>query len=363
MKNQIKPLTSMRFLFCLMVFFSHLTFLSKSDSKTIQTISKNIFDEGYIGVSFFFILSGFVLSYNYWDKFKSKTITSKEFYVARFARIYPLHLLTFLASVPLLLKSILSKPLLYLALSLVHLSLLQSFVPVKTVYFNFNSPAWSISDEMFFYLLTPFLFGALIFLKAKHNIFTSLIVLFVIVLTGMVFLPEKYQHAIFYVHPFTRVLDFILGIFIFLAYQKFDLNNLSKPLMSWLEVSSITLFLIFFAYHNHIPQVYRFSVYYWIPTIFVLLVFSFQKGAVSRILSHNKLLYLGEISFGFYMIHILVIRYYTIIANQLGLKTYYIFNALVIFIITLLLSIISFEIFEKRFNRLIKTRFSPSKQH
>lgn len=63
----IKPLTSLRFIFAFMVFASHLGFLNKSESNVLHWVYDSVFHEGYIGVSFFFILSGFILAYNYQD--------------------------------------------------------------------------------------------------------------------------------------------------------------------------------------------------------------------------------------------------------------------------------------------------------
>ena len=62
----IKPLTSLRFFFALFVFLSHLYFLKASEFYI--DIFENFFSEGFLGVSFFFILSGFILAYNYEDK-------------------------------------------------------------------------------------------------------------------------------------------------------------------------------------------------------------------------------------------------------------------------------------------------------
>ena len=64
----IKPLTSLRFVFAFMVFLKHIS----SDYNNKKWISVNIFAEGYIGVGFFFMLSGFILAYNYKDKFSQK---------------------------------------------------------------------------------------------------------------------------------------------------------------------------------------------------------------------------------------------------------------------------------------------------
>lgn len=83
----ISPLTSLRFLFALMVFGAHIY--------TIDLYFDHLFyKEGFVGVNFFFILSGFIIAYTYRDRLLEQKSTLREFWVARIARIYPLHLLT-----------------------------------------------------------------------------------------------------------------------------------------------------------------------------------------------------------------------------------------------------------------------------
>ena len=161
----IRPLTSLRFIFALMVFSHHLGFVLSGDNENLKWIYNNVFAEGFIGVNFFFILSGFVLAYNYQERFEKKITTLKKFFVARFARIYPLHLLTLLLAFPLMLKKLWTGNKIFWGIKLItNLTLTQSFIPVKPVYLAFNRPSWSISDEMFFYLIFPFL---VVFLAKK----------------------------------------------------------------------------------------------------------------------------------------------------------------------------------------------------
>ena len=81
----INTLTSLRILFALMVFGAHCYVLDPS-------FDTHFFKEGFVGVSFFFILSGFIIAYNYEEKLLETTTTKRTFWVARIARIYPLHL-------------------------------------------------------------------------------------------------------------------------------------------------------------------------------------------------------------------------------------------------------------------------------
>ena len=83
----ITPLTSLRFIFALMVFGAHCYVID-------SFFDAHFFKEGFVGVSFFFVLSGFIISYNYQRKLQEKQTSWRTFWVARIARVYPLHWLT-----------------------------------------------------------------------------------------------------------------------------------------------------------------------------------------------------------------------------------------------------------------------------
>ncbi len=88
----IHTLTSLRIFFALMVFGAHCYVLDSS-------FDAHFFKEGFVGVSFFFVLSGFIIAYNYQEKLLVKSTAKRTFWIARIARIYPLHLLTLLIAV------------------------------------------------------------------------------------------------------------------------------------------------------------------------------------------------------------------------------------------------------------------------
>lgn len=90
----INTLTSLRFIFALMVFGAHCYTIDKF-------FDTHFFKEGFVGVSFFFVLSGFIIAYNYQKRFSENKITKRAFWVARIARIYPLHRLTLFIAVAL----------------------------------------------------------------------------------------------------------------------------------------------------------------------------------------------------------------------------------------------------------------------
>lgn len=347
----IKPLTSLRFFFALMVFVSHLRFLENSDSYILRWVFNSVFREGYLGVSFFFILSGFILAYNYQDNILKKQKPIIVFYHARIARIFPLHILTFIVSLPLSYNMFIESKGLWLARAVTNLSLIQSYIPLKKIYFSFNLPSWSISDEMFFYLTFPFLI-LLIPKIRNHKTFLMVVIFAVIPLLTLV-IPKNYYHQIFYINPFIRIFDFIIGIMIFNIYKNFQRKKVTLR-YDFLEISAITLLLVFFIFHLWIPQVARYSFYYWLPMSYLIFSFSFQKGNVSKLLSKKIFIHLGEISFAFYMFHFLILNYFI----RLNSKFLHIENdiliSILIFSISLIVSHYSFLLFENPMNKFVK---------
>jgi peptidoglycan/LPS O-acetylase OafA/YrhL len=118
-------------------------------------------DSGYIGVSLFFVLSGFVLAYNYLDPATATMRGSaREFWWARVARVYPVYLVALFVSLPEVLDPLLARDgtgrAARAAATLVLApALLQSFS--RRTACTWNCPGWSLSVEAVFYLLFPVL--------------------------------------------------------------------------------------------------------------------------------------------------------------------------------------------------------------
>ncbi|MES2287027.1 MAG: acyltransferase [Bacteroidota bacterium] len=352
----IKPLTSLRFVFALMVFFDHIATSAINVDIHMQWLSDNVFREGYVGVGFFFVLSGFILAYNYKDKFSKKEVNKKNFWIMRLARVYPLHLLTLYLSVPMVLMLWNYDLTGILFPFFLNLFLLQSYIlPPFEYYWSFNTVSWSVSDEMFFYFLFPFIIN---FLNKKKELLIALVLLACIAIPLLMLKTSNMdmRPVWFYIHPFFRIVDFLIGILLYEIYLKMKDSKILK-FASILELFSVLLFVLFFLFHNSVPQVYRSSCYYWLPISSIILIFSFQKGVFSQMFLNKHLVYLGEISYGFYMFHALVIQYFIILnANYSIFENYYLF---VFFMLcfSIFISAICHSAFEKPINKYIVKRF------
>lgn len=139
-KARVDNLTCARFFAALLVFLHHAANLFP-----MPVWMKHFFYNGYMGVTFFFVLSGFVISASSADEmFAPDTPTILRFYVRRIARIVPIW---FFLSLPLLVSDALrqaSPEALWR-----YLTFTQAWSGDRTVAFSFLSLSWTLSCEFF----------------------------------------------------------------------------------------------------------------------------------------------------------------------------------------------------------------------
>lgn len=140
--RELKRLTSLRAIAALLVFAYHI------DHHSTWLVGGKLFGHGFVGVAFFYVLSGFVLT---WSTRPGTRV--REFWMRRFARVYPSHAV--MAAVALIVP-ITAFPITLPAIG-ANVLLIQAWFPQWDIVFGLNAVSWSLSCEAFFYLLAPFL--------------------------------------------------------------------------------------------------------------------------------------------------------------------------------------------------------------
>ena len=292
----IRNLQSLRFVFIMLVVMSHI-------------IGKSFDFGGECGVSFFFMLSGFILSYAYGEQVAARTFRHSRFLLKQLAKFYPLHVLMFFIMV--LMDARLGRFFGWDQL-IAQLLLLQSWVPRDDFYFIANGSSWFLSDLLFFYAVFPFVYLLLMRLHLRSLVMSALVVTAWYALLSLQ-IPEGMINPLLYAAPWTRLLDFSIGILVF----RFYVSNASSSFNSWLgrqsgsvvtfmELAlSLTLVASFFVY-EHASLRFRCAAMFWLvlPLVLYFFVVSDNKtGSVTKLLHHSVLQWLGSISLEIFLVH------------------------------------------------------------
>ncbi|SIQ04879.1 Peptidoglycan/LPS O-acetylase OafA/YrhL, contains acyltransferase and SGNH-hydrolase domains [Chryseobacterium sp. RU37D] len=292
-----------------------------------------IFTKANIGVSYFFILSGFIMIIAYHCKQK---IDSLEFYKNRLARIYPLYIIGMLLFMIAVLKADFLAVILYLMG-------LQSWIPGDALILNF--PGWSISVEFFFYLIFPFLYNY-IYLKKNNFIWVAAILIWIATQVFcnyyMEFLYEgrfTKGHDFIHYFPLLHLNEFLVGNLAGLYFVK----NFRQKNYDWaiiLVFSAILLSIIFIPlfYHNGLMAVF------FIPLIILI---SLNNGFLTKIFSLKPFEYLGEISYAIYIIHIPILRVLRTVLKKTKIDMDYNLQFAVFMIILLISAAFCYHFIEK----------------
>lgn len=284
----LRHLTGLRFIAALMVYLCHL------NTDYFGVFVKEMFSQGFIGVSFFFILSGFILSYSYEDKLKNEVTSKRQFILLRLARIVPMHLLL---AMPFILLTIHLKNFDF-SKTLTNILLMQSWIPKEDYYFSLNGVSWSLSDELFFYLM----FIPLIYTSITKKVITaiSIITLLLTIYFLKIIQTEELNHWLYYIFPVSRLVEFICGMIIYACWK----NSRQQTVDSLLFLISLLPLLIAIYYSNNINNSLRYSLYYLLPmVIFFTSCIYLRNGVIHTILTSKTLELLGKSSFIFYLIH------------------------------------------------------------
>lgn len=359
--NNIAIHHSLRGVAALLVVFYHMKDISHDKGASID-LATSFFSRGYIWVDLFFILSGFILSFVY---IKSMTYTphkmekTKEFLISRFARIYPLHITTLLL---LLCINILSH---YIFSSndifserMSPESLATNILLVHSWGFHethtWNIPSWSVSTEVFAYLLFPILLH--IFSKRialSNTVYLTISIAFYI----FIFYNYGSIEGGSGTHISRCIAGFLLGMTIFNIYNKLGTGSIIL-INSMQAICTLgILFSLHFGFHDAL-----------IVLLFALLIYftSDNKGILLPIMSSRPLAYMGSLSYSIYLIHWLVYELYWLYGKFVfsGIASTYspinvtILKYTIFFLLTIALSFLSYKFIEIPTQRYIKLSYS-----
>ena len=348
----IRSFTGWRYIFAVAIFMHHY----QIDGKSVLQAG------GVIGVTFFFILSGFLLAYGYKKRLMTREISTSDFYKARAVKLYPLHILCFAAVFLLGIRNFVTAD---LPKAVLNLFLLQSWVPSPDYYMSYNAVSWFLSDELFFYLMFPFVLPVLLNGSGKK------------IAVGVGIFAISYSAA---------------AALVFRIFDQRRQATVGHP--SRAEAGAILLVFATFILFDHIPKPYHYcSVIFWGPVAMLIYIFANtslsanyppphtqntlriaqicgappktrmplqtgQGGIFSQGLSCRAIQLFGEASFCFYLIHQQAILFGRTLAAKAGLDTDNLLALLVFLVLTTLGSVACLKWIEQPAARWLKRKIA-----
>lgn len=262
-------------------------------------------------VSYFFLLSGFILVVSDARAVHQQRVPAPaRFWQNRFARIYPLFFGAFLLAIPRFYESNGTYP---TAQSLIaNALLLQAWIPLRS--FAINFPDWSLSCEAFFYLLFPFILRRLLRLSTRMiaifvvSAYTLGLVLHVALVKWgiahhLVFTDHWFHDFVFH-FPIFHLSTFVVGVGVGIIFvRKYAWLLHQATYWQWLAGGSLLIWLgliltrqpLLIYHHNGLLT----------PLYLLMLIgLSVSGGWLIRLLAAKPLVWLGEISYGVYVLQL-----------------------------------------------------------
>lgn len=357
--KQLPPLTGIRFIAVVMIFLFHY------NAPVFGRYLQAAFHQCYLGVSVFFVLSGFLICYNYGKQATLKSSFLKTYYLNRVARIIPLYYILLTATfIALHFRQEGGNHL--LAVYLLNLSFLKGYS--QWYMFTGIYPAWSLTPEMTFYLLFPFIYLLII----RFNWWWQQIVFFwaigFLLYLFFYFFPFRgfFQSFNFLVTAtfFARCFEFFAGMWMACRFRRWQEKNemndkglVKRPAPLYtLSGAGITLLVIIMAAvispDNGVGQ-YPVGVMlnlFVFPVGVAILLFGLitETSWFSRLLASSLFQVLGKSSYAFFLIH------GGIIASWLF--TLWKGDRLLFFFSLVLISMVLYYLVERPMNKWIKIR-------
>lgn len=312
--NRLDSLTGLRFFAAWLVVVHHF-----SNFATMPYIWRYT-GFGATGVTFFFVLSGFVLTWSF-----VPSDTAGRFYWRRFARIWPLHAVTTLLALPVF-YTWRDVPYDWTAVGLSFV-LLHAWVPTATTYFAGNPASWSLSCEMFFYALHPLVVRTALALRlVALGVVTAAVLgaVFVVARWSPDWWSDRIVGWLLYISPLFRLGEFLLGIALAAALRRGFRVKLG--VIPWTILVAAWFHLEYVFAPEHFSETFRVLVsqatYVVLPVLYAGVIAAAAQldfdGARSWLRTKPMVL-LGQWSYALYLVHATII--YALI-DSIGVRGY-----------------------------------------
>ena len=307
----LPALTGLRFVLALWVILHHLTgpgMMLEAQARALPPVLYALIRGGYLAVTTFFVLSGFVLARSYAGREWSRG-SLLRYGAGRFARVYPVYALSLLVVTPFIAEDrVPAKAPLVAA----HGLLLQGWLGHIPV--NWNTPAWSLSCEMFFYLAFPL---AAVFISRANWINTLSVAAAACCLTRVMWRLGVSDD----IKPLVHLSDFLMGIAAACAYDLLTRTG-RPPRGAWLYIPGGAVAAALIAFPQALPSSVDLNSALRPLNALLLIGLAIGGGVLARALSSPLAVYLGKSSYAMYILHVPILWWYSRWTHQFSAAFY-----------------------------------------
>jgi peptidoglycan/LPS O-acetylase OafA/YrhL len=358
-KNHIGSLTGIRFFLAIWVLLFHTCDVWKD-----YPFLYNLFSKGYVAVSAFFVLSGFILVYNY-ANLQTDSKSLKMFSIARVIRLYPMYLLSIIIAFPLFAYFQFKTEPDYL--SVIFITTITTLLGVqawyKPVLEKLNPPSWSLSVEFFFYSLFPFM-NKQLSRFSKKGIYILIGFCFIVTFFCMKYLGQTIQNTTHIssivqtgTFPLLHIFTFLTGMGFGYLYYVHEVSFFKK--YTDLATLGIALFLILSLVYNWFPFADINNGGFAIFFSLLFISISNQHSFFAKILSNRFIVLLGESSYSLYILHLVIYAYLKLFFTRLtSFSNFESFGFLLLYlVVSVLIAVFRFLKIEKKLTIYLKERY------
>ncbi|MFM0212255.1 acyltransferase [Paraburkholderia sediminicola] len=299
---EVRSLTGLRAVAALFVFFFHIQIrwpFAHSD------FLANLIGQGAIGMSVFFVLSGFVLAYQY----SERAISYREYLGNRVARIYPIYALSAVLTLPWIGINLHDGAFLrgagqLVTLVLANVFVIQAWFPQFFPLWN-DGASWSISVEAFCYVLLPLILAGLYKIKGHHLYVVMVSAYAAAVLPGLTFLLFDNSPSIFYSMPIFRLAEFVLGVCVCIVARR---GSAPRSTTAIVAAALVVGLIVYLGTQSPVGSLYVTHNWLVLPAVAMAIYFlSKSNGVVATLMGSDVVVWLGKISYCIYSLQALII--------------------------------------------------------
>ena len=389
-QKNLPSLTGLRFWAVFFILINHLLlgYVPRDNLLFINMLRH----AGEIGMDIFFILSGFIIHYNYSASIQSfSKLSIYSFIVARIARLYPLYIFLFIVELILVGShfnhhDVWSSLLYFFTMSQSWFYVLNSAGQTMFYMYPHSSISWSVSTEMLMYFCYPFILKLI--LRDKTNSATKIVLVIISTLLLAAVLSWLNNHKdvidvfavqyfgeqvsmarspsysfafwLTFISPYVRILEFIIGVLVCHLY--FNLQHIAVTVKESITMSMIGLASAIFILATFLPNEMAIS---WVNDLFLklgyypfigLILFicaRYPQAILDKFFSFSFFVKQGEYSYSIYLFHIFI---YAIAAHALEKVTSIPLRVLLLWTTVLICANILYRLIEMPCRKWVKTR-------